>query len=160
MCDTVPETVTHFIIANAKCTTICLGISLEGFTYRDPGANTDKCPSWQAGQAVSDALPNPGCSFLSGGMKIIWVNARVICKNDGKGHFDKWTEDEAILVAKLLVVFCMVCALWGIPVFLPNFGGTIAALKCFGTFSDELTRVKDYQELKESISRLISMESR
>ncbi len=48
------------------------------FTDRDPGANTDECPLWQAGQAVSDALKNLGCSFLNGGMNIIWINARVI----------------------------------------------------------------------------------
>jgi hypothetical protein len=46
-----------------------------------------------------------------------------------------------------------------IPVYLPNFGGTTAALKFFDTFSDELTRINIYQGLKESILRLIFTES-
>jgi hypothetical protein len=79
MCE-INDTVTHLIFAIAKCTTIRIGISLEGFTYRDTNSNPNECPSWRAGHAVSDALPNPGISLNNGGMTLSWINAQNLQK--------------------------------------------------------------------------------
>ena len=129
---------THYIFAIAKCTTVQLGISLEGFTYKNVGAETSDCPSWNAAHSISKALPYPQSELWNGGMNLSWINARVICKNDGKGHCDEWTEKEADLAATPLVIFCFVCARLDIPVFLPNFGGTRACQKILHCIHESL----------------------
>jgi hypothetical protein len=50
------------------------------------------------------------------------------------GIFIKWTERKAHLATQPKDIFCFVCALLGIPVFLPNFCGTMAALNIFHVF--------------------------
>ena len=79
-------------------------------------------------------------------MNLLWINAQVICKNDGKGHCDEWTEKEADLAATPLVIFCFVCARLDIPVFLPNFGGTQACNKFYTAFTRVSQTFIDYNE--------------
>jgi hypothetical protein len=79
-------------------------------------------------------------------MNLLWINARVICKNDRKGHCDEWTEKEADLAATPLVIFCFVCARLDIPVFLPNFGGTRACQKFYTAFTRVSQTYIDYDE--------------
>ena len=98
------------------------------------------------------------CALWNGGMNLSWVNARVICKNDGCGHCDVWTKVEAYLAAQPLVIFCYVCAQLDIPVFLPNFGGTAAASIFFDVFLAELTGYDEYESFQNEISILISIE--
>jgi hypothetical protein len=117
LCDINPYLATHYIFGIAKCTTIRLGISLEGFTHKNDHADTSECPSWRAGHSISEALPYTNCNLRNGGMNLSWVNARSICKNDGCGHCDVWTIVEAYQAAQLLVIFCYVCAQLDIPVF-------------------------------------------
>ena len=52
-----PSKVTHHAEAIAKCPTIRLGVSDECFTYCNPGANMNECPSFRATHACSDGLP-------------------------------------------------------------------------------------------------------
>ena len=117
LCDINPYFVTHYIFGIAKCTTIRLGISLEGFTHKNDHADTSECPSWRTGHSISEALPETYCDLWNGGMNLSWVNARVICKNDGCGHCDVWTKVEAHLAAQPLVIICYVYAQLDIPVF-------------------------------------------
>jgi hypothetical protein len=56
MCD-INQSVSHYIFGIAKCTTIRLGVLLEGFTYKNVNANTKECPSWNVAQSISAALP-------------------------------------------------------------------------------------------------------
>ncbi len=149
---------THYIFGIAKCTTILLGISLEGFTHKNDHADTSECPSWRVGHSISEALPDTECDLWTGGMNLSWVNARLICKNDGCGHCDVWTKEEAYLAAQPLVIFCYVCAQLDIPVFLPNFGGTAAALIFVDAFMAELTGYDEYVYFQNEISSLISIE--
>jgi hypothetical protein len=150
--------VTHYIFGIAECTTIRLGISLEGFTHKNDHADTRECRSWRAGHSISETLPDTDCDLSNGGMNLLCVNARVICKNDGCGHCDVWTKVEAYLAAQPLVFFCYVCAQLDIPVFLPNFVGTAAASIFFNVFLAELTGYVEYESFQKEISSLISIE--
>jgi hypothetical protein len=87
-------------------------------------------------------------------MTLSWINARKICKNNGNGHCNVWTSDEAILVTLPLIIFCSVCASLGIPVFIPNFGGQ-GALKFFDIFSRKMRRISD-----DNFHKLIIVENR
>ncbi len=111
---------THYIFDIAKCTTIKLSISLEGFTHKNDYADNRECPSKRAGHSISEALPDPNCELWNGGMNLSLVNARVICKNDGCGQCDVWTKEEAYLAARPLVIFCYIGAQLDVPFFYQN----------------------------------------
>jgi hypothetical protein len=119
-----PKLVTHVIFAIAKCTTIRLGLSMEAFTYANPGANLRESPSVRAGGAFSDAIGNSRLNFRND-MHIGWLNACVVCKNDGHGHCDGWSLEDADLAVPPLVEFCLFAAHMEVPVGLPNCGGTV-----------------------------------
>jgi hypothetical protein len=158
LCDIDPYFVTHYIFGIAKCTTIRLGISLEGFTHKNDHADTRECLSWRAGHSISEALPDTYCDLWNGGMNLSWVSARVICKNDGCGHCDVWTKVEAYLAAQPLVNFCYVCAQLDIHFFLTNFGGAAAASIFFDISLAGLTGYIKYESFQKEISSLIFIE--
>ena len=61
-----PSQVTHHAEAIAKRPTIRLGVSDECFTYCNPGANMNECPSFRATHACSDGLPPTGIDYGNG----------------------------------------------------------------------------------------------
>ena len=79
-----PSQVTHHAEAIAKCPTIRLGVSDECFTYCNPGANMNECPSFRATNACSDALPPTGIEY-GNGLNFCVTNARILCRSKD-GH--------------------------------------------------------------------------
>jgi hypothetical protein len=84
-----PSQVTHHAEAIAKCPTIRLGVSDECFTYCNPGANMNECPSFRATHACSDGLPPTGTDY-GNGLRFCVTNARIICRSKN-GHCHIWT---------------------------------------------------------------------
>jgi hypothetical protein len=87
-----PSQVTHHAEAIAKCPTIRLGVSDECFTYCNPGANMNECPSFRATHACSDGLPPTGIDY-GNGLTFCVTNARIICRSKN-GHCHIWTVAE------------------------------------------------------------------
>jgi len=127
-----PSQVTHHAEAIAKCPTIRLGVSDECFTYCNPGANMNECPSFRATHACSDGLPPTGIDY-GNGLTFCVTNARIICKSKN-GHCYIWTVVEGKMMAGILIVFIRVIISWEITCVIFNLGGTRAsvAFYCLG----------------------------
>ena len=131
-----PSQVTHHAEAIAKCPTIRLGVSDECFTYCNPGANMNECPSFRATHACSDGLPPTGIDY-GNGLTFCVANARIICKSKN-GHCHKWTILEGKMMAGILIVFIRVIISWEITCVIFNLGGTRASVAFFDALDVEL----------------------
>ena len=131
-----PSQVTHHAEAIAKCPTIRLGVSDECFTYCNPGANMNECPSFRATHACSDGLPPTGIDY-GNGLTFCVTNARIICKSKD-GHCHIWTVEEGKMMAGILIVFIRVIISWEITCVIFNLGGTRASVAFFNALDVEL----------------------
>ena len=121
--------VTHHAEAIAKCPTIRLGVSDECFTYCNPGANMNECPSFRATHACSDGLPPTGIDY-GNGFRFCVTNARIICRSKN-GHCHIWTVAEGKMMAGILIVYIRVIISWENTCVIFNLGGTRASLAFF-----------------------------
>ena len=131
-----PSKVTHHAEAIAKCPTIRLGVSDECFTYCNPGANMNECPSFRATHACSDGLPPTGIDY-GNGFRFCVTNARIICRSKN-GHCHIWTVAEGKMMAGILIVYIRVLISWKITCVIFNLGGTRASVAFFDAFDVKL----------------------
>ena len=131
-----PSQVTHHAEAIAKCPTIRLGVSDECFTYCNPGASMNECPSFRATHACSDGFPPTGIDY-GNGLRFCVTNARIICRSKN-GHCHIWTVAEGKMMAGILIVYIRVLISWGITSVIFNLGGTRASVAFFVAFDVEL----------------------
>jgi hypothetical protein len=118
--------------------TIWLGISVGIWGTSNIGADPMQCPSYRAILAIAKCFPQSGINYGKQGLPFGCFNDTTICKHDEKGHCHKWTIKDGCFLATVLCMFCWVCAMLGIPVIIPCFGGTQACDPFYKAFKEAL----------------------
>ena len=134
-----PKRVPYIMFMILKCTTIRLGLSVGIWGTSNPGADPTQCPSYVAIKAIDKCFPRvEGINYGRNDLRFGCFNSRTICKHDPKGHCLVWTIEEGKFLAAVLCIFSWVCAMIGIPIIFPCFGGTSACDPFFTAFKQVL----------------------
>jgi hypothetical protein len=102
-----PQLVSYIPILILKCTTIRLDLSLANWGAMIIGSNPNECPSFVAGVAISEVLARSTNNMINfgTGFSFAALCARTVCQNDGNGHCDAWSRDEAAFGGPLMGIF-------------------------------------------------------